>query len=145
MLLLVPATALSGCLTLRAKAEERQSISLSLVASICFLLLKTRHTMNLTKKFIHIHFIAFFYCLVLEYISKYMKHFHSTLWEKEALELSKYLPNFQVVFHTFDHFLYLEVLSFLKFYHPALSNSLPVSKSLMALFFSHAFLMLSTE
>lgn len=74
-----------------------------------------------------------------------MKHFHSTLWEKEALELSKYLPNLQAVFHTFDHFLYLEVLSFLKFYHPALSNSLPVSKSLMALFFSRAFLMLSTE
>lgn len=74
-----------------------------------------------------------------------MKHVHSTLWEKEALELSKYLPNLQALFHTFDHFLYLEVLSFLEFYHPALSNSLPVSKFLTALFFSHAFLMLSIE
>lgn len=67
----------------------------------------------------------------------------STLWDKVALDLSKHLPNLEAVFHTFDHFLYLEVLSFLKFYHPALSNSLPVSKSLTALFFltcfSHAF------
>lgn len=69
----------------------------------------------------------------------------STLWDKVALELSKYLPNLEAVFHTFDHFLYLEVLSFLKFYHPALSNSLPVSKSLTTLFFQHAFLMLSIE